>query len=132
MESDVSMHIVSCICKKQQCIIIFRSSQIRGILSVAKLLTNASLFIFDWIIKVAGNKDMHKSLQEFDFWHIQTADIVELIGPEKTIAPLLENYSKYFNDFTWWLSGEGLLPFGLLVYLSMSYRVQIKSDWLWT
>ena len=46
-----------------------------------------------------------KSLQEFDFWHIQTADIVELIGPEKTIALLLENYSKYFNDFTWWLSG---------------------------
>ena len=40
------------------------------------------------------NKDMHKSLQEFDFWHIQTADIVELIGPEKTIALLLENYSK--------------------------------------
>ena len=38
---------------------------------------------------------MHKSLQEFDFWHIQTADIVELIGPEKTIALLLENYSKY-------------------------------------
>ena len=43
---------------------------------------------------------MHKSVQEFDFWHIQTADIVELIGPEKTIALLLENYSKYFNDFT--------------------------------
>ena len=36
-------------------------------LSVAKLLTNGSLFIFDRIIKVAGNKDMHKSLQEFDF-----------------------------------------------------------------
>ena len=64
------------------------------------------------------NKDMHKSLQEFDFWHIQTADIVELIGPEKTIALLLENYSKYFNDFTWWLSGERSLPFGLLVFSS--------------
>ena len=63
---------------------------------------------------------MHKSLQEFDFWHIQTADIVELIGPEKTIALLLENYSKYFNDFTWWLSGERSLPFGLLV-LIVSY-----------
>ena len=25
---------------------------------------------------------------------------LELIGPEKTIALLLENYSKYFNDFT--------------------------------
>ena len=66
------------------------------------------------IIRVP-NKDMHKSLQEFDFWHIQTADIVELIGPEKTIALLLENYSKYFNDFTWWLSDEWSLPFGLLV-----------------
>ena len=54
------------------------------------------------IIRVP-NKDMHKSLQEFDFWHIQTADIVELIGPEKRIAVLLENNSKYFNDFTWWL-----------------------------
>ena len=32
--------------------------------------------------------------------NIQTADIVELIGPEKTIALLLENYSKYLNDFT--------------------------------
>ena len=93
--------IVSCICKKQQCTKIFRSSQIRGtcILSVAKLLTNASMLIFDWIINLTGNKDMHKSLQEFDFWHIQTADIVELIGPEKTIALLLENYSKYFNYF---------------------------------
>ena len=28
---------------------------------------------------------------------------------------LLEKYSKYFNDFTFWLSGEQLLPFGLLV-----------------
>ena len=34
------------------------------------------------------------------FRHIQTADIEELIGPEKTIALLLENYSKYLNDFT--------------------------------
>ena len=66
------------------------------------------------IIRVP-NKDMHKSLQAFDFWHIQTADFVELIGPEKTIALLLKNYSKYFNDFTWWLLGERSLPFGLLV-----------------
>ena len=72
------------------------------------------------IIRVP-NKDMHKSLQEFDFCHIQTADIVELIGPEKTIAVLLENYSKYFNDFTWWLSGERSLPFGLLVCQTLRY-----------
>ena len=65
---------------------------------------------------MSSNFRQIKSLQEFDFWHIQTADIVELIGPEKTIALLLENYSKYFNDFTWWLSGERSLPFGLLVY----------------
>ena len=93
--------IVSCICKKQQCTIIFRSSQIRGtcILSVAKLLTNASLLIFDWIINLAGNKDMHKSLQEFDFWHIQTADIVELIGPEKNNCSLTWKLFKIFQLF---------------------------------
>ena len=45
---------------------------------------------------MSTKQDMHKSLQEFDFWNIQTADIVELIGPEKTIVLLLENYSKIF------------------------------------
>ena len=82
------------------------------------------------IIRVP-NKDMHKSLQEFDFWHIQTADIVELIGPEKRIALLLENHSKYFNDFTWWLSGERLLPFGLLVPLFLQFFFsQIPKHWI--
>ena len=38
-----------------------------------------------------------------------------LLGHEKTIALLLENYSKYFNDFSCWLSGKRLLSFGLLV-----------------
>ena len=28
---------------------------------------------------------------------------------------LVEKYSKYFDDFTCWLSGERLLPVGLLV-----------------
>ena len=28
---------------------------------------------------------------------------------------LLENYSKYFDDYTGWLSVERWLPFGLLV-----------------
>ena len=79
--------------------------------SMLKLQYQAKYLI---IIRVP-NQDMHKSLQEFDFWHIQTAYIMELISPEKTIAVLLENYSKYFNDFIWWLSGEWLLPFGLLV-----------------
>ena len=71
---------------------------------------------------------MHKSLQEFDFWHIQTADIVELIGPEKTIALLLANYSKYFNEFTWWLSGERSLPFGLLVLFGSAVDNMTKTD----
>ena len=70
---------------------------------------------------MSSNFRQIKSLQEFDFWHIQTADIVQLIGPEKTIALLLENYSKYFNDFTWWLSGEQSLPFGLRFCFSMSF-----------
>ena len=74
---------------------------------MGKWCLHASLFL--------GNKDMFKNHKRFDFWHIQTADIVELIGPEKTIALLLKNYSEYFNDFTWWLSGERSLPFGLLV-----------------
>ena len=33
---------------------------------------------------------------------------------------LLENYSKYFDDFTCWLSGERSLPFGLLVSICCS------------
>ena len=39
---------------------------------------------------------------------------------------LLENYSKYFNDFTWWLSGERSLPFGLLV--SFPWGMNEKID----
>ena len=58
--------------------------------SMLKLQYQAKYLEIIWV----PNKDMHESLQEFDFWHIQTADIVELIGPEKTIALLLENYSN--------------------------------------
>ena len=32
-----------------------------------------------------------------------------------TITFSLENYSKYFGDFTCWFSGERSLPFGLLL-----------------
>ena len=55
---------------------------------------------------------MRKSLKGFDFGGTQTADIGVT---EKTIAPLLENYSKYSDDFSCWLSGDRSLPFGLLV-----------------
>ena len=35
---------------------------------MGKWYLHAGLFIFDWIIiKVAGNQDKHKSLDEFDF-----------------------------------------------------------------
>ena len=115
------LHIVTCICKKQQCIIIFRSSQIRGILSVAKLLTNASLFIFDWIIKVAGNKDMHKSLQEFDFWHIQTVDIVELIGPEKQLLSYLKTIQNILMTLLDGSQSRDCCPLGYLFVVGV-YR----------
>ena len=47
----------------------------------------------------------------------------ELLGPEKTIALLLENYSKYFDDFTCWLLVERVLPFGPLVLLHFTFSV---------
>ena len=56
---------------------------------------------------------MHKRLKEFDFVHNQTADIG--VTWPWTAAPLLENYSKYSDDLTCWLSGERSLPFVLLV-----------------
>ena len=42
---------------------------------------------------------------------------LEFYGPEKKTTQLLFHLktSKYFCDFTCWLSGERLLPFGLLV-----------------
>ena len=45
---------------------------------------------------------------------------IDQIGPQTTelvaheFVFLLENYSKYFDDFTGWLSGERSFPFGLL------------------
>ena len=49
-------------------------------------------------------------LKGFNFGHIQTASYLALDN-----CSLFENYSKYFDDFTGWLLGERLLPFGLLV-----------------
>ena len=51
-------------------------------------------------VELVALEHLKKLMSPRFLWHIQTADIVELIGPEKTIALLLENYSKYFNDFT--------------------------------
>ena len=41
--------------------------------------------------------------------------ILELLVPEKKNDILLENYTKYLDDFSCWFSGERSLPFGLLV-----------------
>ena len=45
------------------------------ILIMGKWCLHASSFIFDWIIKVAGNQDNHKSLVKFDFRPDQTTHI---------------------------------------------------------
>ena len=61
-----------------------------------------SSFIFDQIIiKVAGNQDRHKSLDEFDF------------GPLVSMAHLYVFEMRF--DLGTLDSGERLLPFGLLV-----------------
>ena len=59
-----------------------------------KLATNEEVFIF---------MRNFERLKGFDFWHIQTADIMKLLGPEKEPignSLLLENYSKYVDDFS--------------------------------
>ena len=42
---------------------------------MGKWCLHASSFIFDQIIKVAGNQDRHKSLDEFDFGPDQTTHL---------------------------------------------------------
>ena len=50
---------------------------------MGKCCLHASAFIFDWfIIKVAGNQDRHKSLDEFDFGPDPTTHIYELLALE--------------------------------------------------
>ena len=72
---------------------------------MGKWCLHASSFIFDRIIiKVAGNQDRHKSLVEFDF------------GPLVSMAHLYVFFKMRF-DLGTLDSGEGSLPFGLLVYL---------------
>ena len=59
---------------------------------------------------------MHRRLKGFDFGYIQTPDIgVTWPWTLNCFLRVLENHSKYFDDFTYWLSGEQSLPFGLLV-----------------
>ena len=43
-----------------------------------------------------------KRLKGFDFWHFRL-DIGSYLALDKTMAFLLENYSKYFDDFSCWL-----------------------------
>ena len=77
---------------------------------MGKWCLHASSFIFDRIIiKVAGNQDRHKSLDEFDF------------GPLVSMAHLYVFEMRF--DLGTLDSGERLLPFGLLVYTAyhMSY-----------
>ena len=47
---------------------------------------------------------MHRRLKGFDFRQIQTAGIG--VTWPCTLAILLENYSKYFDDFTCWLVSD--------------------------
>ena len=62
--------------------------------------------VFDCIIiKVAGNKDMHRRLKGFDFGHIQTADI-GVIGPGQLLSYLrtIQNMSLVMRKPTFWFS----------------------------
>ena len=69
---------------------------------MGKWCLHASFFIFDRIIiKVAGNQDRHKSLDEFDF------------GPLVS-WPIYMFFEMRF-DLGTLDSGERSLPFGLLV-----------------
>ena len=70
---------------------------------MGKWCLHASSFIFDQIvIKVAGNQDRHKSLDEFDF------------GPLVSMARLYVFEMRF--DLGTLDSGERSLPFGLLVF----------------
>ena len=72
---------------------------------IGKWCLHASSFIFDRIIiKVAGNQDKHKSLDEFDF------------GPLVSMAHLYVFEMRF--DLGTLDSGERSLPFGLLVFLA--------------
>ena len=71
---------------------------------MGKWCLHASSFIFDQIvIKVAGNQDRHKSLDEFDF------------GPLVSMAHLYVFEMRF--DLGTLDSGEWSLPFGLLVFI---------------
>ena len=63
---------------------------------------------------------MHKSLHEFKSCPYPTTDYgsTELAALKRSGVFLLVNYSKYYDDFNCWLSGERPLPFWFLVTLS--------------
>ena len=82
---------------------------------MGKWCLHASLFIFDQIIiKVAGNQDRHKSLDEFDF------------GPLVSMAHLYVFEMRF--DLGTLDSCERSLPFGLLVlYFVCSSRILMHT-----
>ena len=85
---------------------------------MGKWCLHASSFIFDGIIiKVAGNQDRHKSLDEFDF------------------EPLVSMAHLYVFEMRFDLgildSGERSLPFGLLVILTVPRRFFCCGSLLW-
>ena len=112
-------------------------------LTMGKCYLHSSLFIFDRIIvKVAGNQDRHKSLDEFDFRPDQTTHF-GVTRPWVTkilhfwtwisLKPVGQSWSNFMCSIIWvgerlhkvlgqidpgtLDSGEQSLPFGLLVLL---------------
>ena len=84
-------------------------------LIMGKWCLHANSFIFDRIIiKVAGNQDRHKSLDEFDF------------GPLVSMAHLYVFEMRF--DLGTLDSGERSLPFGLLVFFYSSTNFRVSEE----
>ena len=69
---------------------------------------------------------MHNILDVFQFWPVVSCPLASRLIMGKIVFPLflivylLENYSKYFGDYTCWVSGKQSFPFGLLVSLLLT------------
>ena len=94
---------------------------------------NLYLHLFSAVIdlilyKVSDSKEMHNILDYSNFGHVgpQTTESVimgKMVFSLFLVVCLLENYSKYFEGYTCWLSGERSLPFGLLVKCPVSFSI---------
>ena len=62
------------------------------------------------------------------FWHIQTADIVELIGPEKTIALLLETIQNILMTLLDGSQVSDRCPLGYLFFYLFNVNVLKRID----